>query len=238
MYSSPVVRPAPYAGVVEECNRFLLQCSLAIHTQPQLYPSEQCKITFVISSLTGPALLWAETIWSQAGPATQSFENFITHFREVFGTTKGDSSIGEQLYHLKQGNMTMHEYTLQFRTLAAASGWNEASLITALRRGLEPRLRLQLASFDDSQGLESFIQQATRCSNHLQSCPKEFSPASLTPRYHQTDTQNPPETHPEPMQTDINRLTPTEHRRRMTQGLCLYCGTGGHHFMACPLRPP
>lgn len=153
IYLSPVVRPAPYAGAAEECNGFLLQCSLTIHTQPQLYPSEQCKIAFVISSLTGPALRWAETIWSQAGPATQSFENFIIHFREVFGTTKGDSSIGEQPYHLKQDNMTMHEYTLQFRTLAAASRWNETSLITAFCLGLEPRLRLQLASFDDSQGL-------------------------------------------------------------------------------------
>lgn len=128
----------------------------------------------------------------------------------------------------------MHEYTLQFRTLAAASGWNKASLFTAFRQGLEPKLRLQLASFYDSHGLESFIQHATRCSNCLQEC----SPASQTPRYRRTETQNLPESDPKPMQTDTNHLTPAEQQRRMIQGLCLYCGTSEHHILACPLRPP
>lgn len=70
VFSSPVVRPAPFSGTAEECNGFLLQCSLALETQSQLYPTEHSKIAFIISSLTGPALRWAETIWTQAGPAT------------------------------------------------------------------------------------------------------------------------------------------------------------------------
>lgn len=41
-----------------------------------------------------------------------------------------------------------------------------------------------------------------------------------------------------PMQTDSYRLTPAERQRRLTQGLCLYCGSSGHMILACPLRPP
>ncbi len=126
-----------------------------------MFPTDQSKIAFLITSLTGPALQWAETILNQAGPATQTFSHFLAHFREVFGSSPGDSSIGEQLFQLRQGSMPIHQYSLKFRTLAAASGWNEPSLLTAFRQGLNSRLRLHLATYDDTCGLEKFIQLAS-----------------------------------------------------------------------------
>ncbi len=120
--ASRMARPAPYSGRVEECNGFLLQCSLALEMQPHLYPMERAKIAFIISLLSGRALQWAETIWAQAGTVTQSLSSFVNHLREVFGTPVGDSLAGEQLYHLQQGNLSIHDYALKFRTLAAASG--------------------------------------------------------------------------------------------------------------------
>ncbi|XP_016362340.1 protein LDOC1L-like isoform X2 [Sinocyclocheilus anshuiensis] len=64
--TGPMARPAPFSGSAEECNGFLLQCSLALEMQPPLYATESAKIAFIISLLTGRALQWAETIWSQA----------------------------------------------------------------------------------------------------------------------------------------------------------------------------
>ncbi|KAL0152924.1 hypothetical protein M9458_051753 [Cirrhinus mrigala] len=46
--SSPMARPAPYSGRAEECNGFLLQCSLIFTMQPTLYPTDQSKIAFII----------------------------------------------------------------------------------------------------------------------------------------------------------------------------------------------
>ncbi len=40
------------------------------------------------------------------------------------------------------------------------------------------------------------------------------------------------------MQVDSTRLSSSERQRRLTQGLCLYCGAGGHVIAACPIRPP
>ncbi len=40
------------------------------------------------------------------------------------------------------------------------------------------------------------------------------------------------------MQIDQTRLSPSERQRRMTQGLCLYCGVGGHVISTCSIRPP
>ncbi len=56
MFASPMARPAPYSGEPEECNGFLLQCSLTIDLHPQMFLTDQAKIAFVITSLTGLCL--------------------------------------------------------------------------------------------------------------------------------------------------------------------------------------
>ncbi|KAI2652427.1 Transposon Tf2-6 polyprotein [Labeo rohita] len=230
--SSPMARPAPYSGRAEECNGFLLQCSLIFTMQPMQYPTDQSKIAFIISLLTGPALRWAETIWLQAGPATRSIQTFIAHFIEVFGQLDTAISAGEQLYHLKQGTMSIHEYSLKFRTLAAASGWNERSLLTTYRLGLEPKLRMQLAAHDDHQGLDRFIQHSIRCSDRMSSYLSEDVMLLRPP-----EQVSPPEPTIEPMILDSGKLSATERQRRLTRGLCLYCGASGHMRLNCPSRP-
>ncbi|KAL0195105.1 hypothetical protein M9458_008677 [Cirrhinus mrigala] len=230
--SSPMARPAPYSGRSEECNGFLLQCSLIFTMQPMQYPTDQSKFAFIISLLTGPALRWAETIWLQAGPATRSIQNFIAHFKEVFGQSDTAISAGEQLYHLKQGTMSIHEYSLKFRTLAAASGWNEQSLLTTYRLGLEPKLRLQLAAHDDHQGLERFIQHSIRCSDRMSFYLSEDVTLLRPP-----EQVSPPEPAIEPMILNSGKLSATERQRRLTRGLCLYCGASGHMRLNCPSRP-
>ncbi|KAK3568395.1 hypothetical protein QTP86_005563 [Hemibagrus guttatus] len=72
LFSSPMAQPAPYSGSVEDCNGFLLQCSLVLEMQPHLYPTERSKVAFVITQLRGQALLWAKSLWSQDSPLTQS----------------------------------------------------------------------------------------------------------------------------------------------------------------------
>ncbi len=69
----------------------------------------------------------------------------------------GDSSVGEQFYHLKQGKLSITDYALCFCVLAAISGCNERSLLTTYRQGLEPKFQLHLAAYDDSFSLERFI---------------------------------------------------------------------------------
>ncbi|KAK3528936.1 hypothetical protein QTP70_013439 [Hemibagrus guttatus] len=165
VYASPMAAPAPYSGAAEDCNGFLLQCSLTLEMQLHLYPDDRAKI---ISRLDRKAFRWAEPLWSQSNPMMSSLSAFTRHFREVFGKPEGDSSVGERLCRLKQGNLSVTEYALQFRTLAAASGWNEQALITTYRQGLDPQVRLHLAAYEDSMGLEKFIQLSIRFATWMQ----------------------------------------------------------------------
>ncbi|KAK3567320.1 hypothetical protein QTP86_019098 [Hemibagrus guttatus] len=237
--ASPMAQPAPYSGTAEDCNGFLLQCSLVLEMQPHLYPTERSKVAFIITQLSGKALLWAESLWSQNHPAAQSYSGFIEHFKEVFGKPSWDSSIGEELCKLKQDKMTVSEYALQFRTLAAKSGWNEQALLAAYRQGLDPQVRLHLAVYKDAMGLERLIQLSIHVATRMQSCVGEHQGQSLlNTMLDWPDPVSPPEPAPEPMHLGLSHLTPTERQRRLTQNLCLYCGAPGHAIPACPIRPP
>ncbi|ROL48293.1 Retrotransposon-like protein 1 [Anabarilius grahami] len=219
-YASPMAKTAPYSRSVEDCSGFLLQCELVLEMQPHLYPNEASKIAFVISQLSGKALQWADSIWSQHGAITQSYLAFVSHFREVFGKPITDSSAGEKLYNLKQGSMSIYDYALQFRTLAAVSGWNEQALIITYRRGLEPRVRLHLAACEDSIGLEKFIQFSIRCATRMQACLQEHQdqllPNMLLCR---SEPVSSPEPANESMDVENSSLSPSERRRRLTLNL-------------------
>ncbi|KAL0177240.1 hypothetical protein M9458_026134, partial [Cirrhinus mrigala] len=96
---------------------------------------------------------------------------------------------------------------------------------------LNPEIRATMALYDDSIGLESFLQRTTRVSQRLAAC----QPPVTAPQPASVATSFPV---PEPMQVDTTRLSRTERNRRITLGLCLNCGQQGHHIRTCPIRPP
>ncbi len=229
--ASPMARPGNFSGEAAACSGFLLQCSLYLEMQPQLFPTERSKIAFIISLLSGRALQWAEALWNADSPQVNSLESFVEHFREVFSLSTTKVSVHDELLQLQQANSSIHEYTLRFRTLAASSGWNDSALLSVFRRGLNATVRRHMSIYEDTVGLESFLLKASRISQHLIACHSEpVIPAAISSRQAQ-----PP---PEPMVTDNYHLTPTERSRRIAQVLCLYCGSHGHVLNTCPVRPP
>ncbi len=135
----------------------------------------------------------------------------FSHFKEVFGLSTGSLSIADQLIRLRQGDSSASDYTLQFRTLAASCGWNEAALLTAYCQGLDPQIRAQMAIYDDNIGLESFMQKAIKISQCLTACQPD-----LTAHSPSSPAACPPVA--EPMQVDTNRLSRTERAQRLTWG--------------------
>lgn len=137
----------------------------------------------------------------------------------VFSKPVGDFSVGEQLYHLRQGKMSIHYYSLKFRTLTAASGWNERSLLTIYQQGLDPRVRLHLAAYNDSIRLECLIQSSSRVTNRMQLCLEEHQGQAPSFFFRQQEHLSTPEPGNEHMQIDSNWLPFTEWQRWLTQRL-------------------
>ncbi len=86
-----------------------------------------------------------------------------------------------------------------------------------------------MAIYDDTVGLENFLQRALHISQHLTACHTEESFTIASPA-------NRPLA-PEPMQMERYHLTPTERARRINLGLCMYCGAHDHLLPVCPIRP-
>ncbi|KAL0154168.1 hypothetical protein M9458_050526, partial [Cirrhinus mrigala] len=218
---SPMAMPATFTGEAAECSQ-------SVH--PQQFPSENAIDAFLISLLTGKALQWAKAIWNSDNPIIHSYEQFTSHF-SVTNTATGTLTASDQLFRLQQGTSSVNDYTLHFCTLAAVSGWNEIALLGAYRQGLNPEIRAAMALYDDSIGLESFLQRTTRVSQQLATC----QPPITAPQSASVAASFPV---PEPMQIDTTRLSRTERNRRILMGLCLYCGQSGHLICTCPVRPP
>lgn len=139
--------------------------------------------------------------------------------------------MSDQLLSLLPCAQTILEYTMQFRALAASSGWNETALLSACRQGADPRIHTPMGSNDDSVGLESFMQKT----NHIAQC---LSACHIREAAHQSGTPAIIPPIPEPMQLDSTRLPPVERARRLAAGLCLYCASSEHFIGTCPVRPP
>ncbi len=140
-----------------------------ISQQPTLYPTDDSRIAFVCSLLTGQALEWATAIWEDDHATFPSFASF-TQNKEVFEHPAGGKEVGEQLLSLRQGGGSAADYALSFRTLAAQTGWRDVEPLKLLfRKGLNHDLQSELACCDEGKTLEQFVNLAIRLDNLLRS---------------------------------------------------------------------
>ncbi|KAI2655924.1 Transposon Tf2-9 polyprotein [Labeo rohita] len=200
--------------------------------QPNLYATDESKIAFVCSLLTGKALEWATAVWDLGQSTYPTFATFLRSFKEVFQPTPESSEAGEQIVALRQGRRTAADYALDFRTLAAQSGWNDGPLKLHYRKGLNSDLQVELACRDEGLSLNQYIDLSIRIDNVMRARKPYRSIAA--PFQPQAAAAAPPE----PMQVGATKLTTEERERRLRNNLCLYCGQAGHIRSTCPTRPP
>lgn len=128
----------------------------------------------------------------------------------------------------------MAKFSLKFWTIAAGLHWPEDCLRILYRRALNPEIQdelmswgstldLLLTSFEDFIGLsvtiDNSIRERRRC--------RTRAPALTVPVL---------EERPEPRQLGRSPLMSTERTRRLSQGLCLYCGEIGRTLHTCKVH--
>ena len=86
-----------------------------LHRQPR----------YLLGFLKGSALAWASAWWDSNSPAGDNFDFFVAKMRKVFDhpVTGGDAA--KRLMSLRQGSRSVAEFSVEFRTLAVNSGWND-----------------------------------------------------------------------------------------------------------------
>uniref|UniRef100_A0A3B1JZA6 ribonuclease H n=1 Tax=Astyanax mexicanus TaxID=7994 RepID=A0A3B1JZA6_ASTMX len=232
-----VCKPEVFDGDPEKCSGFLLQCSVFFSNTPPT--TDKAKIGFIVSRLSRKALEWATAVWDSVSES--SYDAFLMTFRSVFDHTKYCHSSGELLLTMKQGNKSAAAYALEFRTVAASSGWNNSALINVYRNVLNSDIQKELACRDDDLTLDQLISLSIRLDQLLSRRPKQ-TPRSLPAPAPVVNISLPaPEAsahyYSEPMEVQKTRLSMTERQRRLRLHLCLYCGGPGHLIADCELRP-
>ncbi|KAL0151300.1 hypothetical protein M9458_053491, partial [Cirrhinus mrigala] len=180
------------------------------------FANDRARIAFIISLLAGRALQWADALWRSESPLIYSLSGFVKHFKKVFSQATTEISVHDELLGLRQADLTIHDYTLRFRTLAASSGWN-----AAFRRA-RGHLR----------GLGGLGEFPAKSFPHLSTYNRlpygVFTHYRCHSRAHSSSTRG----------YDHGELSRGKQVRRITNGLCLYYGSQDHLLRTCPLHPP
>ncbi|KAK3522817.1 hypothetical protein QTP86_002714 [Hemibagrus guttatus] len=143
--------------------------------------------------------------------------------REVFEYPAGGKDISVQLMELRQGSDTAADYAIRFRTLAAQSGWNDASLWAVFRARLKPELQMELTCRAEETTLFQFVATAIRLDNLMRQHQAGPSHLSSVHSRNQPNYSSFREEVPEPMQLGRSSCMATENfwqsRRRWRSGV-------------------
>uniref|UniRef100_A0AAY5KLT4 DUF4939 domain-containing protein n=1 Tax=Esox lucius TaxID=8010 RepID=A0AAY5KLT4_ESOLU len=66
LWEPPVTAPEPFAGELNKCRGFLLQCGLVYRQKPQSFATDSSKVHYALGLLRGRALVWAEAVYELA----------------------------------------------------------------------------------------------------------------------------------------------------------------------------
>lgn len=227
--------PPTFDGDPNTCRAFLQQCSLVFALQPRRFASATSKVAFVLTLLTGRAREWGMAAWGAKAPCTASFEALEGEMLSLFDRSlRGDMAAAE-LVRLQQRRSSVTDYAISFKTLAITSGWNDTALRAQFLEGLNPSIQDEVAARDPPTSLEAAIDLALRIEtrHHQRELRRSFRQIAFSS---EELASSPSLEAEEPMQLGKLRLTAAEKQRRLSSGLCLYCGKAGHIAASCPVK--
>lgn len=238
--------PERYSGAPGSCRPFLVQCSLIFELQPSAFPSERSRVAYIVSLLTGRARDWGTAEWEKQSAICSSVKLFSDELRKVFDHVTPGREVARGLFNLTQGGRSVSDYSIEFRTVAAESNWNAASLFDAFYNGLSDDIKDELAARDLPVDLDALVSLSIRIDGRLRERRRErvrsaASPArvnqpSYPPGRPSEQHTNAPGDASEPMQLGRTRLSTAERQRRLKENRCLYCGQDGHFASSCPVK--
>ncbi|KAI2651826.1 Transposon Tf2-6 polyprotein [Labeo rohita] len=196
--------PELYSGEPNFCRAFLTRCSMHFSLQPRTFASEESKVAFVLTLLTGRAALWGTAVWENQDPCCASFQTLSAE--------------------MKRGERSVSDYSIEFRTLAAECQWNEEAQWDMFLHGLADRVQNEIYALDLPDTLNGLIDLALRVDSRLSRAERRRLPVRLPPGETSTlrasggDAVSPVYDH-EPMQLPGKRASPAVSLRLLSGGI-------------------
>ncbi|KAI3638151.1 hypothetical protein MIR68_003762 [Amoeboaphelidium protococcarum] len=250
-----IVYPEKFDGNVTEFRSFVNQCQLMFDLHPEAFASDDIKIKTVGSLLCKKASKYYDPIIEQPDQykdELKSYDSFIQCLKDWLCPASQRDNDEKALRKLKQGTSSVSAYAAEFRYLSSGIGWNDTSLKSEFREGLNNDVRLLMLSTDEPESLSELVKLAIRCGERVADMKtlgggyRHFrkqhssSGSSTASAYSNSSTSashsSSGPSHPDNMEIDqVKRgpLSAEERQRRLTERLCLYCGGAGHIKSDC-----
>lgn len=236
--SEPRINNPPcYSGEPKQCRAFLTQCEVVFSLQPSTYARERSRVAYVISLLDGRAREWAVANWEVEADCMSEFSLFKGEMIRVFDRSAHGDEASRLLSTLRQGGRSVTDFSIEFRTLATTSGWNETALVARFLEGLNPELKDEILAREVPDALDALVDLALRIERRFET--RRRTRRMDLPPFPASAAAPPPQpspADPEPMQLGGLRISPQERQRRIMNRLCMYCAAAGHFASKCPVK--
>lgn len=126
----------------------MAQCEFDFEFQSAVFPSDRAKVAYIILSLSGRAKAWATAEWTRRSAICNSLPLLIDTVKQIFQSVTPGQEAAKALGALRQGKRSVLGYAIEFRTLAAESGWNQPALVDAFYNSLTDNLKHHLTPLD------------------------------------------------------------------------------------------
>ena len=118
------------------------------------------KVGYIISRLSGPALDWATAVSERQLPEVNDSQAFLQRLSLIFDTEQTEDQAAQRILIISQGNRSVAQYAVEFRTVAVRSVWEDHALRPAFYRGLQGSVKDELVNRDWGQTLDELISLA------------------------------------------------------------------------------
>jgi hypothetical protein len=133
-----VHQPREFKGLRKDVREFLAHCELNFAAAPGLFLTDDRKIVFIASLLTGIAFKWYQAL--EGDPFTRSYPAFRHEFLSAFDDGDLRSRSVAALRKLEQTG-SVAEYATNFEVHSVHTGYNDVALCDAFYFGLKDKIK-------------------------------------------------------------------------------------------------
>ena len=238
----PLVAPERYSGDPNKVQIFLTQIMLHFTCKPAAFHTNQSKVAFMISYLSGDAASWAVPLVNNNDQILYDWDAFRAEFERVFDRRATTLCADKELLELQQGKGDLITYLSSFNRLIAETSWPEEKRLALYYKGLNDELKDVLAQIDPQpRTCTDLINLTLRLDHRLAERvgDRRYGDRAYTriDRGRTADNGGVPCQEPMEIGSVKSPLTRSEKELRRRNGQCLYCGKKGHFVRDCPIRP-
>ena len=256
--------PDRFSGIDRsKLQSFLAACRTVFLYHPGKFTNDRAKVLYAASYLDGVAASWFEpNLFKTPEPdILSSYSIFEEKLKSMFGEPNEEAAAERKLQNLRMSSHhRVAHYITDFLQLASKVRWNEYAKMAQFRKGLSDRIKdflvLKDKIPDDLEGLMDVAlqldlrywdrEEERRHQNprHEQAKPelpslRYLSSSSSSERGSSASSKDtkPPGKDLDSILTSDRKLTDAERKRRIENGLCLYCGSSEHTEHPGKTRP-